>query len=66
MTPHNQNGQVIDLAAANMAANPEKLPTFPTVAGAIDGYMQRVPWWVVAIGSIFIYRWVMTKRKGGT
>jgi len=46
-----QHGNVIDIAAAQAAANPEKLPSFPAVTGAIDSYMQRVPWWVVAIGS---------------
>lgn len=63
MVPTNSNGQVIDLAAANMASNPEKLPTFPTLASAVDGYMQRVPWWAVAIGAIFAYRYFM-KKKG--
>ena len=58
-----QNGQVIDLAAATAAANPEKLPTFPTLATAIDSYMQRVPWWAVAIGSIFAYRYLMNRKK---
>lgn len=60
-----QNGQVIDIAAANAAANPEKLPSFPSVAGAIDNYMQRVPWWVVAVGSIVAYRYFMQRKKGG-
>lgn len=58
-----QNGQVIDIAAAHAAANPEKLPSFPSVAGAVDSYMQRVPWWVVAIGSIFAYRYFITRKK---
>jgi len=52
-----QNGQVIDIAAAQAAANPEKLPSFPSVAGAVDR-------WVVAIGSIFAYRYIMTRKKG--
>ena len=59
-----QNGQVIDIAAAQAAANPEKLPSFPSVAGAVDSYMQRVPWWVVAIGSVMAYRYIMTRKKG--
>jgi hypothetical protein len=58
------SAQVIDIASATAAANPEKLPTFPTLATAIDGYMQRVPWWAIAIGSIFAYRYVMTRKKG--
>ena len=60
-----QHGQVIDIAAATAATNPEKLPTFPTLATAVDGYMQRVPWWVVAIGSIVAYRYFMQRKKGG-
>jgi len=59
-----QSAQVIDITAATAAANPEKLPTFPTLATAIDGYMQRVPWWAVAIGTIFAYRYFLNKKRG--
>ncbi len=59
-----QHGNVIDLAAAQAAANPEKLPSFPTVAGALDSYMQRVPWWVVAVGSVMAYRYLIARKKG--
>jgi hypothetical protein len=64
MVSKQQGAQVINLAAGHYAGNPESLPTFTKVTSSLDSYMQRVPWWVVAVGTVLAYRYFLSKAKG--
>jgi hypothetical protein len=41
------------------------LPDFPTVAGALDRFARRVPWWAWLIGGIVIGKGVFSTITGG-
>lgn len=64
-----ENGTPVDTltavqtTAAGYARNPETIPAFPSLMGALDLYMQRIPWWVLVVAAVLGYRW-LTKGRG--
>lgn len=45
------------------AMDPADVPTFTAVAATADRFMTRLPWWLVAGGSVAATWWVLTRRK---
>jgi hypothetical protein len=48
-------------AAVAALVKPEALPTFPRAITAVDGYMSRVPWWLL-VGVSVGATWWLCKR----
>lgn len=43
--------------------NPDAIPSLPVVLVKVDRFMQRVPWWVVALGAAGLMWYAGPRRK---
>lgn len=57
---------VIANTAVAALTKPEALPTFPRMVAAVDGYMQRIPWWLLVGATAAGVYWLTTRRKSTT
>lgn len=66
VSAHDASGQQVAATLQNQATGyirqPESLPAFPSLVGALDTYMQRIPWWVITLAAILGYRWLTKGR----
>jgi len=61
--PSRQRSPKVPMTASEaMQMRPEDLPAFTAVAATVDRYMARVPWWLVAGGSVALTWYVLRKR----
>lgn len=49
-------------AAVTALSRPESIPALPRVITAVDGYLSKIPWWLLVGATASATWWILTRR----